>query len=47
MYDALRRRMLTFLKVPAEPHPPAGDPRSLKVFRAGRNYYNLRFAGWT
>ena len=46
MYAPLRRRVLAFLKVPPEPHPPAGDPASLRVFRAGRNYYRLRLAAW-
>ena len=46
MYEPLRRRMLAWLKVPPEPHPPQGDPASLRVFRAGRNYYRLRMIGW-
>lgn len=46
MYEPLRNRALTLLKVPPEPHPPAGDPASLRVFRAGRNYYRLRMGGW-
>src|SRR5262245_25125625 len=46
MFDALRRWVLAFLKVPPEPHPPLGEPASLRVFRAGRNYYKLRLAGW-
>jgi len=47
MYEPLRRRVLAFLKVPDAPHPPMGDPASLQVFRAGRNYYTLRLATWT
>ncbi|HYC69885.1 MAG TPA: PH domain-containing protein [Opitutaceae bacterium] len=46
MYDPLRRLALSFLKVPHDPDPPAGDPGSLRVFRAGRNYLRLRLAGW-
>ncbi|HWA87667.1 MAG TPA: PH domain-containing protein [Opitutus sp.] len=46
MYEPLRRRVLALLKVPPEPHPPVGDPASLRVFRAGRNYYRLRVAAW-
>lgn len=42
----LRRAALALLKVPPEPHPPAGDPASLQVFHAGRNYLRLRLAGW-
>lgn len=46
MYEALRGWVLAILKAPAEPHPPIGDPASLRVFRAGRNYFRLRMAGW-
>lgn len=46
MYEVLRNRALALLKVPPEPHPPLGDPASLRVFRAGRNYYRLRLTGW-
>lgn len=46
MYEAIRRWMLALLKVPAAPHPPAGSPGSLQIFRAGKNYYNLRLASW-
>lgn len=46
MYEPLRNRALELLKVPPEPRPPMGDPASLRVFRAGRNYYKLRMAAW-
>jgi membrane protein YdbS with pleckstrin-like domain len=46
MYERLRNLLLRFLKVPLEPHPPAGDPASLRVFRAGRNYWRLRVFAW-
>lgn len=46
MFDRLRAAMLHWLKVPPEPHPPYGDPASLRVFRAGRNHYRLKMAGW-
>lgn len=46
MYEPLRHRTLALLKVPLEPHPPAGNPASLRVFRAGRNYFRLRLAAW-
>ncbi len=46
MFDRLRAGMLQWLKVPPEPHPPYGDPASLRVFRAGRNHYRLKMAGW-
>jgi len=47
MYNPLRNLLLTILKVPPEPHPPAGSPGSLRVFRAGKNYFNLRLFGWS
>lgn len=47
MYERLRHWALFLLKVPPEPHPPSGDPASLRVFRAGRNYFRLRLAGWS
>ena len=46
MYEPLRRGALRLLKVPPEPHPPVGDPASLQVFRAGRNYLRLRLTAW-
>lgn len=46
MYEPLRRRTLALLKVPLEPHPPMGNPASLRVFRAGKNYFRLQLAGW-
>lgn len=46
MYNPARNAILKFLKVPSEPHPPMGSPGSLRVFRAGKNYFNLRLTGW-
>lgn len=46
MYNRYRDLVLRWLKVPPEPHPPFGDPASLRVFRAGKNYYRLRMFGW-
>lgn len=42
----LRRAILSLLNVPPEPHPPTGDPASLRVFHAGRNYLRLRLTVW-
>lgn len=47
MYNPFRDWLLRILKVPPEPHPPAGSPGSLRVFRAGKNYFNLRLFGWS
>lgn len=46
MYKLARDWTLAMLKTPGEPHPPTGDPSSLKVFNAGRNYYRLRIFRW-
>jgi len=46
MYEPLRRRALALLKVPHEPQPPVGDPASLRVFHAGKNYLRLRMTTW-
>jgi membrane protein YdbS with pleckstrin-like domain len=46
MYERSSSLILRWLKVPPEPHPPHGDPASLRVFRAGKNLFNLRLAGW-
>jgi len=46
MYHRYSSFVLRWLKVPPEPHPPQGDPASLRVFRAGRNYYRLRLFAW-
>jgi membrane protein YdbS with pleckstrin-like domain len=42
----LKRVVLQGLRVPPEPSPPAGAPGSLRVFRAGRNFWNLRLLAW-
>ena len=46
MFDRIRNRVLHWLKVPPDPEPPAGAPGSLRVFRAGRNFYKLRLLRW-
>ena len=35
-----------FLRVPPEPSPPAGDPASIRTFRAAPNFYRYRLAHW-
>jgi membrane protein YdbS with pleckstrin-like domain len=44
--DRLRQFLLRFLRVPPEPQPPIGAPGSVQVFRAGRNYFQLRLVRW-
>lgn len=46
MYSRLTALVLHWLRVPPEPQPPHGDPASLRVFRAGRNFFFLRLARW-
>ena len=46
MFDWLRQQVLRFMRVPHDPEPPFGAPGSIRVFRAGRNYYNLRLFRW-
>jgi hypothetical protein len=46
MYQRITSLLLTWLRVPPEPQPPHGDPASLRVFRAGRNFLNLRLLKW-
>ncbi|HVT73497.1 MAG TPA: PH domain-containing protein [Lacunisphaera sp.] len=46
MFQRCTEILLHWLRVPPQPHPPHGDPASLRVFRAGRNYYNLRLFRW-
>ncbi|MGH7482015.1 MAG: PH domain-containing protein, partial [Longimicrobiales bacterium] len=46
MADPLRTAVLRLLRVPPEPEPPAGDPGSLRVFRAAPNYLRYRLALW-
>ncbi len=46
MFETLRTTLLHWLRVPPEPEAPFGDPASVKVFRAGQNFYRLRLLGW-
>lgn len=46
MYERIKTALLRILRVPAEPHPPAGSPGSVVVFRAARNFYRYRLALW-
>ncbi len=46
MLEPVRDQALRLLKVPTEPHPPAGDPAKLRVFRAAPNYWRYRLVVW-
>jgi hypothetical protein len=42
----LARWLLGALRVPPEPHLPAGEPGSARVFRAAPNYWRLKLVQW-
>jgi membrane protein YdbS with pleckstrin-like domain len=44
--SGLERALLALLKVPEAPEPPDGSPDSIRVFRAGRNYYLWSVIMW-
>jgi len=44
--NAFERLLLVVLKVPEAPQPPDGSPDSIRVFRAGRNYYLRSIVIW-
>jgi hypothetical protein len=46
MYKRFTSLLLRWLRVPPKPQPPHGDPASLRVFNAGRNFLNIRLLKW-
>jgi len=46
MFRRFRDQVLLLMRVPHDPEPPYGAPGSVRVFRAGKNYFNLRLTGW-
>jgi membrane protein YdbS with pleckstrin-like domain len=42
----LKRRVIRWFRVPAEPEPPAGDSASIRVFRAAPEYFRYKLIGW-
>ena len=44
--SGLERALLALLKVPEAPEPPDGSPDSIRVFRAGQNYYLWSMIMW-
>ena len=45
MFDLLKGWVLRFLRVPAEPAPPAGG-QVIRVFRAAPNYWRMKLVLW-
>jgi membrane protein YdbS with pleckstrin-like domain len=43
---SLKRLMLRLLKVPPEPHLPAGTADTARVFRASKRYLQLKILNW-
>lgn len=41
-----RTILARWIKVPPEPHPPAGSARSVQIFRASENYFRLKQLSW-
>ncbi|HWL16215.1 MAG TPA: PH domain-containing protein [Opitutus sp.] len=46
MFERARHGLYALLRVPPTPTPPAGAPGSVRVFRAGRNYFKLKLLAW-
>jgi len=46
MLELLEPTVLSVLKVPPEPNPPAGEAGSLQVFRASPQYFTYRRLAW-
>jgi membrane protein YdbS with pleckstrin-like domain len=46
VFEFLKSLALRFAKVPPEPHPPAGSPGSIRVFRAAPNYWKYLLVMW-
>jgi hypothetical protein len=44
--ETLSAWLLRWLRVPPEPHLPAGDPSTARVFRAAENYWRLKLGLW-
>ncbi|MCB1022476.1 MAG: PH domain-containing protein [Acidobacteria bacterium] len=46
MLERLEGKLLEWLRVPPEPHPPAGSAGSLRMFRASPRYLRYLQLGW-
>jgi membrane protein YdbS with pleckstrin-like domain len=46
MLSRFRPLLLRWMRVPHDPEPPFGAPGSIKVFRAGANFYYVKLVAW-
>ncbi len=46
MFERIRPLILRLMRVPPDPEPPFGAAGSVRIFRAGRNYFKLRLVRW-
>ncbi|MCD4751066.1 MAG: PH domain-containing protein [Thermoanaerobaculales bacterium] len=46
MGENFRNLVLRLMRVPPEPHAPAGSEQSVQVFRASKKYFQLKLLGW-
>lgn len=46
MYSPAKGMLLRLMRVPPEPDPPQGSADSMRVFRAGRNFYTWSMLRW-
>ncbi|MBA4138424.1 MAG: hypothetical protein C0518_14030 [Opitutus sp.] len=46
MLNFIRPRLLRLMRVPHDPEPPFGAPGSIRVFRAGKNFFYVRLISW-
>jgi len=46
VFERLRTLLLRWMLVPAAPGAPSGSPESVRIFRAGRNFYRLALVKW-
>jgi len=46
VFELLKALALRIARVPPEPHPPAGSPGSIRIFRAAPNYWKYLLVTW-
>ena len=47
MIGWLERVVLRVMRVPPPPDPPAGDPQSVRIFRASKRFFRLKLLRWS